>query len=1083
MTSLFRLKSPTVWIAIFTVLILLSGFTTTILSAQEAPPPVDLCSEVSGEQTEEPCANTVCTTDGGVWNGQSCDLPESEVQNIATSTESILPTTQTDTGTTTIEIATSTDGTGGLFGGTINTGDAIATTSVENEINTNFTNLNGQGESNSSDMTSQNTNEAEVLSGAEANSKTGENEATGGVSPATVSTGDALSAANVINVVNTNIFNSEGLVLFMNKLFGGGLDLSGYDLSYFFDAPVDCDTNPMILSCRNSSDLNVINTNLATVTNSVIVRSSTGENLASSTEGGSAEIGTGDAYAAANVLNLVNTNLINSNYLLVSFNNFGDLIGNITLPDSNFFKKLLSSGGVLPEMNSSSATANNTNNANFYGTTTASGETGSNIASTTGQGVGEVDTGVAYTSADTYNQLNDTQIGGTSVFMLFRVWGDWTGSVKGLPPGMSWMETPTGIILTSDAPECSNNEDDDLDGFVDSSDSACHTNGNPNSEFTYDSYGTSESSPQCTNNTDDDGDGFTDVDDPSCFEESHGEMVYMPNKREQSPNGEYNSSNLVASSTNTANLENNVEVFALTGENEAVTENGTSTISTGNAYAVANVVNFVNTNIIGRNWIFALFNIFGDWSGDIEFGKPNLWIGAVAETTNPTLPGSDVIYRFTVSNRGDSDAENVVINAEFDKNMLSFNVDNNSATTSDGMLWRIGRIARGETKDFTYTAKVSNIPDGTSATVPLKATLNSNTEDSDSEDNSEAVTIVVTSPVVLPVNSSSSSGGSGGGGGGGGVPNVWTPDPKISMTKTANLSTSTVATTTKVNYEVVLYNDKTAGPVYKGVLTDTLYGPDGEVMSKRSWNLDTIAPGDLITLTYTMEFGSSTVAGLYKNVAKVTGKQNYSISSAWKDTPSVEVSSTVMFDEFALKGTVLETATTTLSNQIAASSSCLPLLNTNLRRGFKNDTSEVRRLQEFLNNEVQSNLPITGFFGSLTQRAVESFQNKYKEQVLIPLGLSKATGAVYTMTKLTINSLSCGETPVALQGAVETAQIANSERVSPSNVPKTEKPKVTEIVPKAKEINLANVLNATEPQPAIKTKGGLKSWLKGLFQR
>ena len=54
----------------------------------------------------------------------------------------------------------------------------------------------------------------------ETNALTGENNADGGEGLATVVTGDAVATANVINVINTNIFNSEGLILFLNQLFG-----------------------------------------------------------------------------------------------------------------------------------------------------------------------------------------------------------------------------------------------------------------------------------------------------------------------------------------------------------------------------------------------------------------------------------------------------------------------------------------------------------------------------------------------------------------------------------------------------------------------------------------------------------------------------------------------------------------------------------------------------------------------------------------------------------------------------------------------------------------------------------------------
>jgi hypothetical protein len=45
-------------------------------------------------------------------------------------------------------------------------------------------------------------------------------------------------------------------------------------------------------------------------------------------------------------------------------------------------------------------------------------------------GSGTVDTGKAYSSANTFNQVNSTNVGGTSVFMLFHVSSNWTGSTS-----------------------------------------------------------------------------------------------------------------------------------------------------------------------------------------------------------------------------------------------------------------------------------------------------------------------------------------------------------------------------------------------------------------------------------------------------------------------------------------------------------------------------------------------------------------------------------------------------------------------------------------------------------------------------
>jgi len=70
----------------------------------------------------------------------------------------------------------------------------------------------------------------------------------------------------------------------------------------------------------------------------------------------------------------------------------------IVLPGTGFFDTILADGGALPELNSSSYVVNNTNNENFFGTTTAHAITGRNTATTTGVGHGEIFTG----NADSY---------------------------------------------------------------------------------------------------------------------------------------------------------------------------------------------------------------------------------------------------------------------------------------------------------------------------------------------------------------------------------------------------------------------------------------------------------------------------------------------------------------------------------------------------------------------------------------------------------------------------------------------------------------------------------------------------------
>jgi peptidoglycan hydrolase-like protein with peptidoglycan-binding domain len=52
---------------------------------------------------------------------------------------------------------------------------------------------------------------------------------------------------------------------------------------------------------------------------------------------------------------------------------------------------------------------------------------------------------------------------------------------------------------------------------------------------------------------------------------------------------------------------------------------------------------------------------------------------------------------------------------------------------------------------------------------------------------------------------------------------------------------------------------------------------------------------------------------------------------------------------------------------------------------------------------------LTGNFGNLTKSAVARFQEKYKNEVLLPLGLSEGTGFAGVLTRQKINQLLNGK--------------------------------------------------------------------------
>jgi len=785
----------------------------------------------------------------------------------------------------------------------IQTGDASSEASSDNEINANTTAVPPAASSTVDD-----TNVASTTATTSATADTGGNTVTqdssGGSS--SITTGNAYASANVLNVLNTNIVNSQGLVELVNELNGDGLNISSSSLSYFLGGSGDT-SGCSLASCSGS--LTVTNTNDATLNNAVIVRSNTGGNTASST--GDTSVSTGNAYAAANVLNVVNTNVINSNYLLLALNNLGDLNGDITLPSASFFNQLLSgSSGVA------NTTVSNTNTATVSNDNSATANTGSNTASGNADVV--VATGNAYSAASSINQVNTNSTGGSNVYILVNVLGNWLGNVQGLPAGMSWVQTPTGIALT----------------------------------------GSSLSSLSGS------------------------------------------SAPLVASSTNTASVANDVQVYALTGSNEASSD-GSAALSTGDAYAASNVINIVNTTIIGQNWLLAIFNVLGNWTGNLDFGQPDLWIGATADAQNPAPPGSEITYHFTVANNGDADATNVMLNASFDSSLLSF-TDPNASSTAAGDAWNLGTIPAGQTEDFSYTAVAEQV--GGQVPASLEATVTSDETDANLVDNTENITVMIGVPASD---------------GGGTFIGPYMQAPKLTITKTESASATTSPAT--VDYKVVVTNDSDAGPAYGALLTDDLTDPLGKKMYHNAWDLDTINPGDKITLTYSIQYDASSTPGVYTDVSTVTGLENYSIMPYANALGPLSATSSL---ELSGGGQVLGDATDVPSNALA----CGPFLTSYLSPGGFNDPAQVKLLQYYLDTFEGASVPQSGIYGASTIEAVKAFQQKYASDVLSPWGVSAPSGSVYYLTQEKINNLYCqGRANFSLTAAEQQEVLAYSK--------------------------------------------------------
>jgi hypothetical protein len=100
--------------------------------------------------------------------------------------------------------------------------------------------------------------------------------------------------------------------------------------------------------------------------------------------------------------------------------------------------------------------------------------------------------------------------------------------------------------------------------------------------------------------------------------------------------------------------------------------------------------------------------------------------------------------------------------------------------------------------------------------------------------------------------------------------------------------------------------------------------------------------------------------------------------------------------------------------EVLGATLCPAALTSYMRSDKVNDPEQVKKLQAFLNEELDLKLEVSGIYNAETIAAVNAFQVKYTSKVLTPWGITAPTGYAYKLTTWWINAIICGTTDTAV---------------------------------------------------------------------
>jgi len=567
-----------------------------------------------------------------------------------------------------------------------------------------------------------------------------------------------------------------------------------------------------------------------------------------SNENGSA-IDTGTAVAENILVNDVNTNIATENGER-DVQEITNYVGDINLLE--LFLAILKNYPMGDEKTTAAIEIFNRNYAQIENIATSQANSGANTMNSDGS----ITTGDAIASNDIVNIANQNIVGNNWLLSVVNIFGTWIGDL--IVPGEGLLELPSGAtyanldVTNENMADIENNATAQSDtgnneivaGPESSEPSAAVETG---SAYSNNSVTTIANTNIVKNNwflliINNMGSWMGNV---FGYDSASGKVgsafsfdfASLLGNEDNVPSG-----SLTVHNENYANINNTALASATTGTNEI---SGTGRITTGDAYSQNSILNFVNSNFVGDNWLFAMVNVFGEWDGDVVFAYPDLQI-SVDDGKSEIYPDENLTYHIVVTNIGKAAASDA---------QVSFDAPSGVSSSSNQSSWDIPTLEPGSSQEFAVEAKSTSVSPLAPSLMTASAQVSTKTEEKEKTNNSaqDETTLIPDTPHATITEIADSGDDF---------------DTKLSISRTTS-SSGSVVPGELVKHSIIVKN-KSNVPLYGVVLEDEVSDATGNKLGTYRWQLGDMDTDDALLVEYESitNASASSIALQYEASAK-----------------------------------------------------------------------------------------------------------------------------------------------------------------------------------------------------------------------